>query len=245
MRALILAVRFLTIVPVPGHELSGPGALGRAAWWFPVVGLGIGFGLAGLDRVLAPLFTPLLSALLVVSAWKIVTGGIHLDGLADCLDGIGGRDPAQRLAIMRDSRVGVFGAVGLIVTFLADVVALAEVPAAARWRVVFIAPALGRLAPVLIGAWLGPGTPCRGWGAPFLGALSRRAGPLHLVWSVPLAAWLVGPAALPITLAPLAAMGLWAWFMHRRLGGLTGDVLGSLVELAELGVLLMAAAVIK
>src|SRR5262245_56761816 len=118
MGSLILAVRFLTIVPIPGREARGPGALGRAARWFPSVGLVLGGALAALDRGLALAFPTSLSAVLVVAAWKASTGGIHLDGLADSLDGLGGHDTEQRLAIMRDSRIGVFGAAGLILSLL-------------------------------------------------------------------------------------------------------------------------------
>src|SRR5207244_725765 len=104
---------------------ADPAALGRAAGWFPVVGVLLGLGLAGGDRVLSWLFPPILAALLTLTAWKLVTGGLHLDGLADSLDGLMGRDREQRLRIMRDSRIGVFGAVGLILTLLLELTALA------------------------------------------------------------------------------------------------------------------------
>ena len=88
MTGLALAVRFLTIVPLPGRTAHDVDALGRAAVWFPVVGLGIGFVLVGVERVTSVLFPSLLAALLTVTAWKVLTGGLHLDGLADCLDGL-------------------------------------------------------------------------------------------------------------------------------------------------------------
>src|SRR5438045_9174293 len=103
-----MALRYLTIVPIPGGAPSreGPGA---SAAWFPVVGLAIGALLVLVDRVTTALFAPLLAALLVVTAWKLVTGGLHLDGIADCLDGLVGRDPAHRLAIRRGRRIGAVG----------------------------------------------------------------------------------------------------------------------------------------
>src|SRR5215475_12365004 len=113
MASLILAVRFLTILPLPGHEARGPGALARAAWWFPVVGLGLGALLAVADRALAAVLPPLLSAVVVLALWKAVTGGLHLDGLADCLDALAGATRERRRAILRDSRIGVFGTLGL------------------------------------------------------------------------------------------------------------------------------------
>jgi hypothetical protein len=93
------------------------------------------------------LFPALLAPLLTVTVWQLLTGGLHLDGLADCLDGLTGRDPTQRLAIMRDSRIGVFGALGLIVLMLLEIAAVTELPPAARWRVLLVVPVVGRAMP--------------------------------------------------------------------------------------------------
>lgn len=242
MPSLILAVRFLTIVPVPGREAEGPAALGRAAWWFPPIGLALGAALGLCAWALEALFPPLLAAVLLVALWKVVTGGIHLDGLADCLDGLAGRDIAQRLAIMRDSRIGVFGAVGLILLFLISVAALGELPAAVRWRVLLLAPVLGRVAPLVAAACLRPATPGQGLGAGFSAGLSGWAGTVHAGAGGALAVGLLGPWGAAIALGGLGAAHLWGVFAAWRLGGLTGDVLGAAVELAELSVLLGAAA---
>jgi adenosylcobinamide-GDP ribazoletransferase len=244
MASLILAIRFLTIVPVPGREARGPRALGRAAWWFPVVGLGMGAGLVALDRGLSRLLPPFLLAAAVWAAWKVLTGGIHLDGLADCLDGLAGRDPAGRLKIMRDSRIGVLGATGLVLFGLLSLTALAEFPPAARWRLLLVAPAVGRLMPLLVGPCFPPATPGRGTGAPFLSGLSGWAGLVHLSWTGALAVWLFGVWGLaPVAAAAVAAYG-WAAFLASRLGGLTGDALGSAVEVGELAALIGGASLV-
>src|SRR5262245_5112371 len=125
-----LAVRYLTILPVPGSAArrARPPALadlGRSAVWFPVVGLGLGIVLAGGQWILARVFPSLLVGLLTIAGWKLLTGGLHLDGLADCLDGLAGRDAEHRLAIMRQSSIGAFGAIGLVLVLLLDVGALA------------------------------------------------------------------------------------------------------------------------
>jgi adenosylcobinamide-GDP ribazoletransferase len=239
--SLVLAVRFLTIVPVPGREAEGRRALGRAAWWFPFVGLTLGGGLVALDRALALVFPPLLSALLVLSLWKVATGGIHLDGLSDCLDGLGGRDAQHRLAIMRDSRIGAFGAIGLILYFLIALVALAETRADVRWRVLLLAPVVGRLMPLLIGARFAAATPGQGAAGVFLGAVSGWAGRVWLVPTATLAATLLGVWGLGIVFTALLAVLAWSHCLSWRLGGLTGDVLGAGVELGELCVLLAGA----
>jgi len=242
MGSLILAVRFLTVVPVPGREPSGSAALGRAAWWFPVVGLMLGGALAAAGRLADALFPPLLAATLVVTAWKAVTGGIHLDGLADTLDGLAGPDPAGRLAIMRDSRIGVFGAAGLILLLLLTVSALAGLSASLRLRTLLLAPVIGRVTPLLAAAWLPPATPGQGLGAGYAGGLSRWAGPVHATAACTLAAGLLGAWGVVVAAAAWGVALLAAVWVARRLGGLTGDVLGAVVELAELGALLGAAA---
>lgn len=238
MGSLILALRFLTIAPVPGRESAGPAALGRAAWWFPLVGLLLGSALAIVARAADALLPPLVAAALLVTGWKAATGGIHLDGLADCLDGLAGRDPARRLAIMRDSRIGVFGAAGLILLCLLAVTALAALATSLRLRILVLAPVIGRVAPLLAGAWLTPAPSGRGLGAAFAAGLSRWAGPAYVALGCALAAWLLGIGGVAAAVAAWSTALLAAAFMARRLGGLTGDVLGAVVEIGELGTLL-------
>jgi adenosylcobinamide-GDP ribazoletransferase len=242
MGSLILALRFLTVIPVPGRESAGPEALGRAAWWFPVVGLMLGSVLAVAALAVDALFPPLIAAALLVTGWKVATGGIHLDGLADSLDGLAGRDAARRLAIMRDSRIGVFGAAGLVLLCLLAVTALASLSPSVRLRVLVLAPVIGRGAPLLAGAWLAPATPGQGLGAAFAAGLSRWAGPAHAVAGGALAAWLLGIGGPVVAAVAWSVALLAAGFVSRRLGGVTGDVLGAVVEVAELGTLLGAAA---
>jgi adenosylcobinamide-GDP ribazoletransferase len=242
MASLILAVRFLTIVPVPGPETGGVDALGRAAWWFPVVGLALGAVLAGLDRLLALAFPPLLSAVLVVAAWKLLTGGIHLDGLADSLDALGGSDTERRLAILRDSRIGVFGASGLILTVLTGVVALAEIPRPGRTPILLLAPMIGRTAPLLCGAWIRAATPDRGVGASFLRTLPRLAGPAHFGAAVALALLWLGPIGVALPAGAVVVAYAWTALVSSRFGGLTGDGLGGAVEVSELTVVVAGAA---
>src|SRR5262249_61088323 len=93
---------------------------------FAVVGRGLDAVLAMTDRLAAAVFPPLVSAALTVTVWKVVTGGLHADGLADCLDSLGGQDRRQRLDIMNDSRIGAFAALGLILFLLLETAALAD-----------------------------------------------------------------------------------------------------------------------
>lgn len=241
MSYFILALRFLTIVPVPGTEAGGPGALGRSAWWFPVVGLALGACLVALNQLMLSAFPPLLGAILVIAAWKILTGGLHLDGLADAIDGVAGRDRERRIAIMRDSHVGAFGVMGIGLCLLVSVGALDALAVARRPAVLLLAPAIGRLAPVLIGPLFPAATPGQGSGAAFLQGLSPWATPVHVAGLWILAAALFGPwGGLLLSLA-LAPVLLWGVFLASRLGGLTGDALGGSVEIGEMATLTAAA----
>lgn len=233
MSGLLLAVRYLTIVPVPDPGPPSRGALGRAAAWFPVVGAILGLALVVTDWVTTRLFPPVLAALLTVTVWKFFTGGLHLDGLADCLDGLMGRDREHRLAIMRDSRIGTFGAVGLILFLMLEILAISDLPPFSRSRVLVLAPAVARATPALLARLLGAAR-ADGQGAAFVAGVGALGATLALVIAA-LAAfaalgWIGLAAAAVAVLAALIVAGVIA----RRLGGLTGDVLGAAVESAEL-----------
>jgi adenosylcobinamide-GDP ribazoletransferase len=241
VNGLVVAARYLTIVPLPGRSHHGGAAVGAAAAWFPVVGLILGVVLAGVDRVTGVLFPALLASLLTVTAWKLLTGGLHLDGLADCLDGLVGRDPDHRLAIMRDSRIGAFGAVGLILFLMIEIVALADLPDPVRWRALVGASIVARAMPPLL-ARAFPAARADGQGAAFVAGVPRWA------WASALGFSGIGPAALLGT-AGLVAAGagfgvavVVARFVSGRLGGMTGDVFGATIECAELAFLLSVSA---
>jgi adenosylcobinamide-GDP ribazoletransferase len=238
VNGLLLAVRYLTVVPLGrGTPHRGIGALGRAAPWFPVVGLGLGAVLALTEQVTHRIFPSLLAALLTVTAWKLLTGGLHLDGLADCLDGLVGVDAEQRLRIMSDSRIGAFGAVGLILFLLLELVALSELGPSLRWRTLVAAPVVGRATPALLACCF-VAARGQGQGASFGAGVQPRAVPL----AFGLAAVVTGLALGLVGLVALLVAGLVSltlgWFFSRRLGGITGDVLGAGVEVAELVVVL-------
>jgi len=238
MRGLITAVRFLTILPVPGNGLDGPDALGRGAAWFPLVGFGLGLLLFGVDRLLSWLFPPLLSTLLVLTVWKLLTGGIHLDGLADCLDGLGARDPAHLLAIMRESQIGTFGALGLILLLLLTLAALADLAPPVRGATLLLAPLVGRYAPLFLARTFCPASPDSGYGGAFMRAVSGGSALTGAAVVAAGAGLILGLWGEVAAATGLGAAWVGGWVFARRLRGLTGDGLGAAVELAELAVLL-------
>jgi adenosylcobinamide-GDP ribazoletransferase len=237
----LLAVRYLTIVPVSRRGHAGLEDLGGAAPWFPVVGAGLGLAVAAVDAVGVRVFPALLAAVLTVTAWKLLSGGLHLDGLADCLDGLAGRDPAARLAIMSDSRIGAFGAMGLVLVLMLEVAAVAELSAATRWRALVTAPVVARATPALLGRLFRPARP-DGQGAMFAAGLDRAAAPIALAIALVVAVAMLGGAGVVALGAAVGCAVAFAALVARRLGGVTGDVLGAGIELTELAVLLTVSA---
>lgn len=241
MSALLVAARYLTIVPIPGQVHAPLEALGRSAAWFPVVGIGLGLLLVLVDRVTGWLFSPLLGALLTVTVWKLVTGGVHLDGLADCLDGLVGRDAEHRLAIMRDSRIGAFGAVGLILFLMLEIVALADLVPPVRGSALFAAPVIARATPAVLAALFRPAR-ADGHGAAFHAGVRPSAIAIGLLAAMAAAIFALGGLGVAALAAGLVAAVATAAFVAGRLGGVTGDVLGAAIELSEVAVLLTVSA---
>src|SRR5439155_825189 len=134
---------------------------------------------------------------------------LHLDGLADCLDGLVGRDAEHRLSIMRDSRIGAFGAVGLILFLLLEIAAVAELPAGLRWRALLVVPALARATPPLLARCF-RAAKVEGHGAAFRSGLRAGAAPvalvpaLALVWAGLGVAGLLGAGAALVAALALA-----------------------------------------
>jgi cobalamin 5'-phosphate synthase/cobalamin synthase len=231
-RPLLAAVAFLTRVPVGGASFD-PGA---GAALFPVVGAGVGAAVGGTAYGLAQVMPALVAAGAALGVGALLTGALHLDGLADTADALGARSREAALAIMRDHAVGTYGAVAVVLDLLVKAAALAAL--AGRGRVVLealAAGALSRAAPVVLGLLL-PDVRREGVGAAF------RVTPAAAAVAVVLAAALAVPAdPLLIAVAAAAALLLGVW-LRRWLGGRTGDTLGAATELVETTVLAAAAA---
>lgn len=239
--ALLTALDFLTVLPVPHPKGYQPVELGKAAGCFPWVGALMGGLSGGLYLGLRQVFPPFLAAGLAAAGWMALSGGLHLDGLADCCDGLPYAGTVERrLEIMKDPHHGTFGGIGLTLAILLKVAALAALPA--DWEIVLIASLSGALARwLLLPAGRQPNARAGGLGASFSASLTKRA----FVIALPPALILAGLLGWRGLAALVLAHG-WAWLAfrlaRRRLGGLTGDVYGLIVEVAELLVLLVFAA---
>jgi adenosylcobinamide-GDP ribazoletransferase len=235
---VVVAFRYLTVLPLPKSRTAGD--LGRAAGWFPAVGLGLGGALALASLALDRVVPPGVGALLLVALWAALTGALHLDGLADTCDGLGGGWSRERtLSLMRDARSGPYGVTAIVLLLGLKAAALASLPEGLTWRALVLAPVLGRTGPLLLVRLCPPARP-DGAGH----ALAAGAGWVALLTGGVVAAvvsfWTFGPlGALAVAKTGLLSWG-WAVYLRRRLGGFTGDTLGALVEVTEATLLTLA-----
>ncbi|TCS73938.1 cobalamin-5'-phosphate synthase [Sulfuritortus calidifontis] len=233
MRGFFLALQFLTRLPTPAVRGFQAEDLARSAAWFPAVGLLLG-ALLALVGFAVQGFDPWLAALLTLIAWVWLTGGLHLDGLADTFDALGAahRDRERFLQVLSDPHVGSFGVIALVLQLMAKLVllGLAFSHGISPWALLLI-PAWARLGALWWSQSLPPLKP--GLGERFTWRAGRG---LPLLWLGILFALSLPFAGL--WLAPLILV-FWRHFLGAKIGGMTGDCLGAGVEVSE-GLMLLA-----
>lgn len=239
LQPLLIALQFLTRLPVRLAGVPEAHQIGRSLLYYPLVGLMLGALLLGLSQALAGA-PDLLRAALLLTVWVTLTGGMHLDGLADSADawagGVGDRE--RSLAIMKDPYCGPVAVATLVLVLLLKFAALSALPAPAG-LVLLVAPVLGRLAiPLLFltTPYVRPG----GLGATLSANLPRAAVIAMAVVALMIVAVVGGRVALWMLATASAMFLLLRGLMQRRIGGTTGDTAGAMVELVELGGLVSA-----
>ncbi len=245
-RLLVCAIQFLTRVPTPPLRAFDPDWINRSARYFPLVGQGVGLACAGVWLAAGRLWPGLPAATLATAAGVLITGAFHEDGLADTADGLGGgQTPDRRLAIMKDSRIGAFGAIAVLLVIGLRIALLAGLaPSAGAWALVLSHGGARAAAVVVMASLPYAGDP---------GAAKIPLSPNPVRWpeaalALALGGWpilVLGPvrAVLAVGLAAGGATAL-ALLARRLIGGQTGDVLGAVEQLAEVGLLMGAAAVV-
>ncbi len=233
-----LAASFLTILPVGPTIAASPAEVAASFGWFPLVGFGIGLVLCAIDWMLAPIFGNAMRAVLIVLILTVLTGGLHLDGLADTADALGaGRDRARVLEILRDSRIGSFGTIALIFVIVLKVFALAGAGGAQRYAAIYMAPGLGRWTMVALASGLDYLRP-EGAGSAMLSRDHRRNLKIAtLTAAIALVPLVTLHALRACVIAALATLALRS-FYRRWVGGVTGDLIGAAGEIVETAVLI-------
>jgi adenosylcobinamide-GDP ribazoletransferase len=226
MKALVLALQFMTRLPLPAFAADRRD-MARAIRWFPVAGLVVGLCVAGAARA-GLQRDPWAGALLALLAWVGITGALHLDGLGDIADAAGAAhaDRSRISAVLADPHIGSFGVTAVGLQLVAKLVLL---------RLAFDAPSLAALVAVAVAARIGPllwtltlPPLHQGIGSTFGAGASWTAVALWVAVMLG-AAWFVSPALL----AALPAMAVWALWLRRRIGGISGDGHGAGIELVE------------
>lgn len=234
MKPFLAAVRFLTIVPLPASGDNDESHLIRSVPYFPLVGLLIGLCVATVDLALTHFLPPLLAGAFVVIVLIVVSGGLHIDGLADTADGFFSSRPREQvLEIMRDSRTGPMGVTALVCVITVKIVAVGSIPVEGRWSGILMMPLAGRCALVIMLTLLPYAREEGGLATIF----QRNRSLLHAVWAVGvlvLVGWLsAGTEGLMMAAVSIAGTLFLSFLMYARIGGLTGDTLGATCELVE------------
>ena len=247
LNQFVVAWQFLTIIPVSRrHHTLASEQLAHSMTWFPAVGLVIGGLLAGAMWTFETVLSRPVSDGLAILLLIVLTRGLHLDGLADTIDGWGGgRTPERRLAIMRDSRIGAMGAMALIAALGLRYLGLSALPDHSRWLAVASMPLVGRWAMTIGGLRMSYARPEGGMAQPFLDHLKIA----HvLIATMGAGIWLVWCFGPTVGLSVLVVSGLVAraiaFLSHRLCGGMTGDVFGLINEAAEITFLIAAPALL-
>ena len=259
LRHYLLALQFFTRVPVTGRLADwvgfSPAMLRASAAHFPGIGLLVGLLAAGvawllLERLPPGGFSPFVAAVFSTIATVLFTGALHEDGLADVADGLGGAQERRRaLEIMKDSRVGAFGAMALVLAFAAKLGLLALLGAIdprMLCAALVLAHVLSRAWPLLLIRWLPyVGDSGASKAKPLADAIGGGALLVGVLWSVPAALLMLatqGPArTMAMAVACALAALLMARMFRRRLQGFTGDGLGATQQVCELAIYLALA----
>lgn len=239
MRLYLIALQFLTIIPLPFSVRCDDRDLGRSMALFPLVGLTLGGLLVGADFMLGRLLPRGVADLLLIVLMTAVTGALHLDGLADVCDGLAARGGRERfLEVMKDSRIGAVGVVGLVLGLILKYQALLHIPPEVKREALLLFPTVARFCQVqmAVGAQRARKD---GLGSLFVGGAGAFQFAAAALITLAAAVLLLGANGLYALLIPcLFTWGMRGWF-HRRLGGITGDVIGCVSELNEILCLLV------
>ena len=245
IRRFFIALQFLTRLPVPSVPNSSESELGKAAAFFPLVGVIVGAGAALVFVLLQRVLSVPASVLCAIFFAAFITNGFHEDGLADTFDGFGGGWTKDRvLEIMRDSRIGTYGTLALIFVVLGKLSFLSVLPRGQIWRWLIVAHTASRWTTLPLCAWL---TYARAEGQGRL--VAKQVGALEVVTGTAtlLVVFLLLPwrAALVTLLATSLLTLLSGSYFRARIQGITGDCLGAANQLTEVGLYLTAVTLLR
>jgi adenosylcobinamide-GDP ribazoletransferase len=234
---IAVAFQFLTRLPVPPVTFA-PDGLARSVKFFPLVGLVIGSGAALLEKLLASHLGRPASAVAVLLYLVLITGCLHEDGLTDVADSLGGWNPEQRLTILRDSRIGTYGAAALVLSLLSRAVLLAGLPLEHFTAYLISAHVLCRWSTLPLSYYLPPARDSEGQGARIASLTSVSSLIVGSVFTIVTVMVALRGAAIAPVLSAMAIPLLSSFLYMRKFGGVTGDCFGATNQLTEIAVYL-------
>lgn len=236
LRLVLTAIQYFTRLPVPRWTGYSTRQLNDAARYFPLVGILVGLITGGMYLLAISVFPQPLAVLLSMVVGVLLTGGFHEDGLADTCDGMGGGwDKPQVLAIMKDSRIGSYGVLGLVLALALKFAALVAVPATQFLPLAVAAHAFSRFMTVSVMAtqrYVRDDDSARA--KPVAQGISSAGLACAAFFALVPLAWL-GSAGLAGATGALALRLAAAQYFYRRIGGYTGDCLGAVQQITEIG----------
>ncbi len=237
----LVGIMFLTRLPVPAGLAHGDGALARAARYFPLIGALVGGFVALIFFLSAQVLAPPIAAGVALAGGLLLTGALHEDGLADTLDGLGGgRTREMALEIMRDSRIGTYGAVAILLSIGLRWAALAQLTPAEGVFALIICHSVSRgmIPPVLVSSYYARSY---GMASSVAKGVSGTEAAFAIAMALSIAVLMGAGAGLAAFAAAMLAAGLMLGVLVRRIGGYTGDGLGAIQQVAEIAVMITLA----
>lgn len=236
MCSFIAAIEFLTIIRIPGRrqreiEIE---EIGKSSAYFPLVGFLLGVVLAGVHVAFSSLLPREIINALIVFLLVIFTGGIHLDGLADTVDGIwGGNNKDEKLQIMKSSGIGAFGATALFFSLLFKFLFLNAIPQSFIHIALVLMIVLSRWS-MTLAAFIGRSARQEGLGSIFIGNTAYKQLIFASATALVIGTALLRTSAIVLILGIAGFTMLFVFFVSKQLDGITGDVLGTLAEISEI-----------
>ncbi|OGV97546.1 MAG: cobalamin 5'-phosphate synthase [Nitrospinae bacterium RIFCSPLOWO2_02_FULL_39_110] len=242
IKDFLLSIQFLTIINIQNSRGTDyEKRLRGTTIFFPFVGLLIGiilFLTAKLSSLLLPLS---VSDALVLIVLIIITGGLHIDGFADTIDGFaGGKDKENILIIMKDSRIGTFGVTGLIMFLMTKYLAIQSLPVDSKYLILTVMPVFGRWSVLPMGLLFEYARTGGGTGKAFAGSIKLKEFIIGTILSSVIIVSLLGVKGFLMIAVIFIATLIIGRYSENRIGGITGDVFGATIEINELITIIMA-----
>ncbi|MFH1882920.1 MAG: adenosylcobinamide-GDP ribazoletransferase [Planctomycetota bacterium] len=237
MKRFLIALQFLTVLPVKIKSEIAEEDFGKSLLYFPVVGMLIGFVPAGMVLLLGFLPSPVVGVLILIIS-IVLTGGIHLDGFADTCDGFYGPRPKEKiLEIMRDSRVGVMGAVGIFCLLGLKLTLIISLPPDVLWKLLMMMTVFARWSQVFV-CCTSDYAREEGKGKYFVSHAGKASLLVGSIFTVVLFLLLMRFKGIVLLVLSFAVVLLFISYAKKKIGGMTGDTIGAVSEVAEVLILL-------